>query len=88
MASELKHDFPIIIKQCSVAFSSSVAKNIKAFVKLTINISPYYAVGKECMNIEAKRGDSVTVGNVVRSVSRLQPPTECPTVRAAIYRIN
>ena len=34
MASELKHDFPIIIKKISMAFSSTVAKNIKAFVKL------------------------------------------------------
>ena len=54
MASELKHDLPIIIKQCSVAFSSTVAKNIKAFVYLTINISPYKDVGNECMNLEAK----------------------------------
>ena len=55
MASELKHDNPIIIKQCSVAFSSTVAKNINAFVKMTVNISPYDDVVNECMNIEANR---------------------------------
>ena len=55
MASELKHDYPIIIKQCSVAFSSTVAKNMNALVKMTVNISPYYDVGNECMNIEANR---------------------------------
>ena len=55
MASELKHDYPIIIKQCSVAFSSTLAKNINALVKMTVNISPYQDVGNECMNIEANR---------------------------------
>ena len=38
--------------------------------------------------IDRKRGDSVTLLNVERSISRLPPPTECPSVRAAIYRIN
>ena len=55
MASELKYDYPIIIKQCSVAFSSTVAKNINALVKMTVNISPYQDVGNECMNIKANR---------------------------------
>ena len=55
MASDLKHDFPIIIKQCSKAFSSIVAKHIKAFVKMTINIPPYEDVRNDCMNIEANR---------------------------------
>ena len=37
---------------------------------------------------DRKRGDSVTVQNVARSVSRLPPPTECSSARAAIYWIN
>ena len=49
MASELKHDFPIIINNVQWH------KNIKAFVKLTINIFPYYDVGNERKNIEAMR---------------------------------
>ena len=34
------------------------------------------------------RADSVNVQNVERSISRLKPPAECPSVRGATYRIN
>ena len=56
MVFELKHDNALIIKQYSVAFSSTVASiKSRLFVKLTFKMSLYHDVGNEYAIIQANR---------------------------------
>ena len=92
---------PVLFLICINDISNSTSLNLLSFAddttiyqsdcdidNLTLTLTRLSSRRSSVADRQSVKRDYVTIGNIERSICRLRPPTECPSVRAAIYRIN